>query len=61
MRKRIAWLLVVLNVVLSGGLWALGSFGTDCCQETSGGSRYCCDGCCTFVANCDDDADCKPN
>ena len=68
MRKRIIPGLFVLNGFLAIVVWAtpaatqitaLAAF-RDCCHG-SGSSAYCCNNCCVFVENCEDDEDCWEN
>ena len=65
MRRRLLFVLVLLNVALAVSLLSAPAWTQiiprglfDCCKVDNPGEAFCCRGCCWFVRNCDEDEDC---
>lgn len=68
MRERLKLFLFTANLVLLASLLSLGSPRpaaaqegeglVDCCLSSVEGQPHCCDNCCWFLSDCDNNQDC---
>ena len=66
MRKKLIMGMAILNGLFAVALFALPANSQittfaifDCCFDAGGPNGYCCDNCCWFTFDCDDDEDCR--